>query len=729
MTFRTSLVALALLVGCAGQDADYDGWTVEAGDCDDNDNLVYPGGNELCDGIDNDCNDQIDDALAGKFVFYVDADGDGYGATTLTQMACVAPEGFVENASDCRDEGEGAADFNPRAEETCDGEDQNCNGEIDENAIDATDFHSDWDQDGYGSSTLEVLACTAPEGYITDKSDCNDFDPFTNPASDEVCDFVDNNCDGTVDEDSAVDATEFYADVDGDGFGDLESPRMACWLPDGFSAESTDCNDSLGSVNPGAEEICRDGVDNNCDDSANQCSFESWDSVANATVNWIGENTYDYMGQDTTFVGDVDGDGYDDVVVGMHQADANGTWSAGTAWLIYGNDGYEPSADSLPITSEAAGFNGSSQYGYLGQSVGPAGDVDGDGYDDFLVGAYGVSSSAGEAILIYGGPTRMEGREAAGDVGVTFSGEGRYEYFGGSVWGGADLDGDGNSEIFIGARGHNSYRGGVFMWAGSSTRLDGSYDKDDADAYWEGNNTYDYMGSYAGAIGGGDFDGDGNDDLLIGAERAESYRGAAYVIWGDGSTRPAGSQDETTGTTITGTESYRYFGRGLGSAGDLNDDGYEDIGVGCYACNNYGGQFFVFFGDSTQIGDTNSGDADVTISNSERSAYLGQYRPAHGDYNGDGIDDVVVGSYRDTAGSGSYNGSMWILAGGAAVGGEYDRESVTKVVAGPSGSYGYFGSGVGHGDFNGDGYTDLVGSAYGSNSYKGNLYLFEGTSL
>ncbi|MFK7927789.1 MAG: MopE-related protein [Myxococcota bacterium] len=729
MKLHTSLIALALLVGCGAADEDFDGITADL-DCNDNNNLIFPGSVELCDGIDNDCNGVVDDDYArGGTVFYVDADADGFGATTGTVERCAPPAGYVANANDCDDE---SATVNPAASETCNLGDDDCNGRIDDNATDAPEWHADWDQDGYGSQTLVVRACEAPEGYLADAQDCNDFDRYTNPLADETCDLLDNNCDGTIDEDTAIDATEWYIDVDVDGYGDIAGPKMACFQPDGYSALSTDCDDTTGAVNPGAEEVCRDGLDNNCNDSADQCSVEGWQTKSDASITWKGRTSSSYMGWDVDFVGDVDGDGYDDFVAGAYYDYLGSDYGQGASYLMWGEEGYEPGGAPRTVTALPS-FAGDSRYSYMGRSVAPAGDVDNDGYDDFILGAYGGSSSyAGYAVLVYGGATRIDGgRQTAVDDNPYFEGPSSYAYCGYSVYGGVDLNGDGHSEFALSCGGVSSYRGAVYLYEGSSTRFSGSYDANNttAAASWVGKQTYDYLGRSEGAISGGDFDGDGNDDLLMGAYYADtSYgpTGAAYLLYGDGN-MPTGEGDLNDLVTIEGTASYDYTGHGLGSVGDLNGDGYEDLGVGCYFCNN-GGSLYIFMGSSTQMVTTDQESADVTIINSNSSSYLARNSPTGGDFDGDGIDDLAIGSYRDSAGSLLYNGSVWILKGDAALAGEYTAEDVTTRIAG-GGQYEYMGTGVSSGDFNGDGYTDLITGAYGASSYAGEVYLFEGTAL
>jgi MYXO-CTERM domain-containing protein len=127
-----------------------------------------------------------------------------------------------------------------------------CDGVTDEDdAVDAPTWYIDHDSDGYGSDDYTWVSCDAPDGYIAGDTDCDDHLATTNPDADELCDDVDNDCDGAIDED-AVDVLEFFADGDGDGFGDAESAVWACSTPEGHVEDDSDCDDDDDSAYPGA---------------------------------------------------------------------------------------------------------------------------------------------------------------------------------------------------------------------------------------------------------------------------------------------------------------------------------------------------------------------------------------------------------------------------------------------------------------------------------------------
>jgi hypothetical protein len=263
-----------------------EGYVSDSSDCDDTSSTVNPDATEVCDGIDNDCDSSVDgDDAADVSTWYADADGDSYGDPDTSDVDCNQPTGYVDNADDCDDD---ETAVYPGADEYCDSIDNNCDGNVDEDsAVDATDWYLDADSDGYGlSSGVPVTQCEQPSGYVADSTDCNDESSDANPGETEVCDEIDNNCDGDVDEASASDAATWYADVDSDGYGDASSTDIACDAPSGFVSDATDCDDTDSSVNPGAAEVCNE-IDDDCDTDVDE-------------------------GVQSTFYLDADSDGYGD---------------------------------------------------------------------------------------------------------------------------------------------------------------------------------------------------------------------------------------------------------------------------------------------------------------------------------------------------------------------------------------------------------------------------------
>ncbi len=334
--------------GYAGPtDADADGYPATT-DCDDANAAINPGASEVCDGVDNNCDGVVDTDATDRVTYYVDADGDFYGDPAAPALLCPdtspardpyggAPEGYSSVNTDCDDTTWAAR---PGVVELCDGLDNDCDGVVDD--IDpswaswGTPYYPDADGDGYGDPLyyyrdIPYYACTLPPGYSADYADCDDTNPAINPAATEICDGVDNNCDGLTDDadPTVAGTTAWYADLDSDGYGDPTVSTAACLAPDGYVANATDCDDSNASYHPGAPESCTDAHDYNCDGSVTYADADGdgWAACLDcddtrAYVNPTAPEVCDGLddncdgavdeGVTTTFYADNDGDGYGD---------------------------------------------------------------------------------------------------------------------------------------------------------------------------------------------------------------------------------------------------------------------------------------------------------------------------------------------------------------------------------------------------------------------------------
>ena len=296
------LMALTVVAACGGKnDADEDGVDAPA-DCDDNNADIKPGAPEICDGIDNNCDGRVDEGVANTY--YLDEDGDGSGGIDADPVSLCAEEDVVVEDGvsyarvglDCDD---GDASVYPEAPEDCTAVDRNCDGNPYGGATDPRDWFIDSDGDGYGNPDVSVNDCAGPIGYVDNGDDCDDTKIEINPDADEVCNDIDDDCDGTVD-DNPVDLQIGYVDADGDGYGDPATEDMFC-LGDGIVALGTDCDDTNDAVRPGTREVCDGGIDNDCDPTTDEA---------------IEDGDFVYP--------DADGDGYGDENAGVWLCDTTG---------------------------------------------------------------------------------------------------------------------------------------------------------------------------------------------------------------------------------------------------------------------------------------------------------------------------------------------------------------------------------------------------------------------
>jgi len=283
----------------------------------------------------------------------------------------------------------------------------------------------------------------------------------------------------------------------------------------------------------------------------------SMDNTADVTFNGEGG----WFGVSVSTAGDVNNDGFDDVIVGA-------SWyndTTGRAYLYYGGSSMNNSAD---IT-----FYGGSEDKRFGKSVSTAGDVNNDGFDDVIVGAFGFYRT-GRAYIYYGGSSMDNMAD------VTFNGEGVNNHFGLSVSTAGDVNNDGFDDVIVGAEGYNSSADRAYIYYGGSS-MDNM-----ADVTFNGegvNNHFGYSVSKAGDVNNDDF-----DDVIVGAIGYNSWAGRAYIYYG------SSSMDSTADVTFNGEGEYNYFGGSVSTAGDINNDGFGDVIVGAYGYNHYTGRAYIY---------------------------------------------------------------------------------------------------------------------------------------
>ncbi len=661
-----------------------EGYSAVPGDCDDGDRGVYPGAAEQCDGVDEDCDGAIDDDVATRW--YADADGDGFGDLGASVAACEAPVGHVADASDCDDR---RADAFPGADELCDEADNDCDGVIDEDV--APTWYADLDGDGHGSWDLPQAACVMPTGYAEIPDDCDDANEAVNPDADEVCNLLDDDCDGDTDESDAVDAllwytdsdadgygargtgtractglpgevtnaddcndadatlnpaTTWYIDYDGDAYGSTAYRLVQCLQPAGYVRDATDCDDAIAAINPAGTETCND-VDDDCDGR-----IDDADSPVTGTSTWYT---------------DADGDGYGDAASTVAACDApTGTVSDATD-CDDGDASVSPAGDEVWYDSVDSDCDGALDpdpcVELPGASTVPV--------DPTCAGAYTTSGWSVVTELAAGGGSFFTTAPTYDNIMAT-----PFVANMDDDDGDGDIDADDMPDIVF-----TTFSAGSYTAAGYLRILegDGSEQQLALTSFTypaRGGTSYSIHGS--GGVGVGDLEGDGIPDIVTtttsGAVVALSRTGAVKWVYA-GTTVSAynnpvfadadgdGDQEVAIGRVILNADGTL---RGECSGGstslpsawaDLDGDGDLELSVGSTVCSDTGATVVAGSGRWAALGqlDADAGLEILSVSSStlyandtsgtalwSASLSTGGGMPTVSDIDGDGANEVVV---------------------------------------------------------------------------------------
>ena len=454
-----------------------------------------------------------------------------------------------------------------------------------------------------------------------------------------------------------------------------------------------------------------------------------------------GINRFDYSGVSVSSAGDVNGDGYDDIIIGAHGADNNGSRS-GSSYVVFGKaSGFDARVEFSALDgSNGFRLDGENQGDHSGFSVSSAGDVNGDGYDDLIIGADDADNSgsrSGSSYVVFGKASGFDAHidlsTLDGSNGFRIDGEGRGDQSGVSVSSAGDINGDGYDDVIIEAiytAPNGDESGSSYVVFGKVSGFSASIDLSTLDGSngfrIDGANRGDQSGSSVSSAG--DVNGDGYDDLIIGATGANlngPNSGSSYVVFGKASgftaTMDLSALDGSNGFRLDGANRGDQSGVSVSSAGDVNGDGYDDIIIGAWGADNNGarssGSSYVVFGKASDFSASMDlsaldGSNGFRIDGGRRADYSGISVSSAGDFNGDGYDDLIIGAYGADP-HGSESGSSYVVFGKAS---GFDARIDLSALDGTNGfridgenEDDQSGRSVSSaGDVNGDGYDDLI---------------------
>jgi hypothetical protein len=636
--------------------------------------------------VDNyqDCNDQNSDENP-EAIWYRDIDGDGYGDELQSLASCIQPIGYILAIGDCDD--------------------------LDSTRNPNSFWYVDDDEDGYGDTLQPVDSCSDISGASNISGDCDDQDWFIHPAANEVCDQIDNDCDDAVDDDDddidIFTQVPIFQDSDGDGYGTDEMITRACSTTSLGAVHSGDCDDFDSTIYPHRLDYL-DSIDSDCDGETN------WYVASSIEQGWIGDISSSAFGI-TLATKDIDGDGFYELLVGMYNANDY----AGGANLIPGN----LTGDKTYFPEEGQSWTGELADDKAGYSLNFVGDWNGDGVEDIAIGAPYQSENTGIAYIISSDMPSSSLSEAMHTISV----DSPYSNFGYVVYGAGDLNGDTLDDVFISAKSDDregNNRGSVSISYGGDTASNLLAAED---AFF-GESNGDQLGFSIAMVD--DADGDGIGDFLVGApycDDGNTNGGCVYLL----------SQTELASGIVTLADTPRFFGlqdgehlgMAVSSAGDFDGDGLDDIIMGAPDYDNPiddEGAAYVVLGRNTGWQNEDVTMSHLTLLGVTDNDKTGRFIHSIGDIDGDAKEDIIIVSHNSDAYLGNAGLVYGILGGRASGSVDLISEADFQIVGESTNDY--LGRGVGKaGDINSDGLDDFWLGASGASSY-GTVYLLNGIS-
>ena len=517
---------------------------------------------------------------------------------------------------------------------------------------------------------------------------------------------ADTDADGDTDTDSDADGdSDADADADSDTDTDSDSDTdtdVEDLDGDGWTVDEGDCDDGDRTVHPGGSETCLDGVDQDCDGVDPYCAMTG---LEEAHARYLATQDDEWLGYELTGAGDLDGDGYDDVVVSagghMHLGD-----NTGAVHIWYGPHAGDLRSDAADVTW--TGQNGGTY------RVAVAGDVNDDGLADFVVVEPGDLVASGVAYVVLG-PATAGGSLADADWVIT--GDSSLGAWTGTA---GDIDGDGDDEVLVTSN-DSLQRGVTYLF---DSPMAGSMTTSDAVAVIVGD-AQNLHAQYS--TGGTDFTGDGVVDVAVGAFGDETNgddAGAVFVMAGPSVGSLSTSDADAT---LYGEVAGDWAGMPVASAGDHDGDGYEDLLVG--AC--LAGELGVNPGKAYLVRGPLSGTLQLAAS---EATLLGEYDGDRAGYRVMAVEDVNGDSRPELAISSPYRGAGQVYLLLDTLSGSVPLSGADFTFQGESGTT-VTGNGLGQpGDIDGDGLDDLlIGASYAASPYASGLagmaYLLLGSHL